>query len=132
LTAAVENELSHRGSALILDCHSFPSAPLAYELDQDPDRPDICLGTDAFHTPSALIESARQAASKEGFTCQINRPFSGTVVPNRYLEKDKRIVSIRIEVNRSLYMDEDSAERSYRYDECKASLARIIETIRMG
>ncbi len=28
--------------------------PLPSELDQDPDRADICLGTDNFHTPLRL------------------------------------------------------------------------------
>ena len=53
---ALENEvqkmLDHFDLSLILDCHSFPSKPLPYELDQDPDRPDICLGSNSFTLPS--------------------------------------------------------------------------------
>jgi N-formylglutamate deformylase len=42
---AIEDEaaslLDSFGMCLILDCHSFPSEPLPYELNQDPNRPDI-------------------------------------------------------------------------------------------
>ena len=129
LTEATENELNHCGTALILDCHSFPSRPLAFECDQDPDRPDICLGTDPFHSPPALIETARQAVTDEGLTYRLNRPFNGTIVPSRYREQDQRVSSIMVEVNRSLYMDEGTGEKSGQYEQCRASLGRIIGKI---
>lgn len=82
LTKAVARGLANSGAALVLDCHSFPSRPLPYELDQDPHRPDICIGTDAFHTPDRLVEVARRAVADEGLTCRVNRPFAGTMVPS--------------------------------------------------
>jgi N-formylglutamate deformylase len=50
LSRAVEDELNAQGLSLIVDCHSFPSTPLPYEMDQDPSRPDICIGVDHFHS----------------------------------------------------------------------------------
>ena len=130
LNEATGSALRQNGAVLILDCHSFPSAPLPYELDQDADRPDICIGTDSFHTPPDLIEIARGAVVGEGLTCRINKPFDGSLVPNRFLEQDKRVSSIMIEVNRSLYMDEGSGERSSQYDQCRSAVGRIIQQIR--
>jgi N-formylglutamate amidohydrolase len=132
LTEATENELNRCGSAFILDCHSFPSRPLPFEFDQDPDRPDICIGTDDFHTPPDLLEITRQAVTDEGLTCQVNRPFSGSMVPSRYYGRDPKVSSIMIEVNRSLYMDEGTGERSAEYGTCRASVGRIIGSIRKG
>ena len=130
LNAATERELDRHGLALILDCHSFPSRPLPYELDQDPDRPDICIGTDAFHTPEHLLEVAEQAVTDEGLTCGVNRPFSGSMVPSRFYGRDRRVSSIMIEVKRSLYMDEGSGVRSFQYFGCRASVGRIIGKLR--
>ncbi len=79
LNGATERELDRHGSVLILDCHSFPSRPLQFEFNQDPNRPDICLGTDAFHTPEHLVEVAGQAITDEGFTYRINSPDGGRV-----------------------------------------------------
>ena len=130
LNEAAEHEFQQHGAALVLDCHSFPSAPLPYELDQDPNRPDICFGTDEYHTPPDLFEIGRQAVTDEGLTCEINRPFSGSIVPSRYHCRDSRVFSIMVEVNRSLYMDEGTGVRSSQYERCRASLGRIIFKIR--
>jgi len=54
LTNLVDDCLIKFGTSLILDCHSFPSVPRPYEPDQKKNRPDICIGTDAYHTPDAL------------------------------------------------------------------------------
>jgi N-formylglutamate amidohydrolase len=60
LEAAVTTSLKRHGHCTILDMHSFPSRPLPYELDQGRDRPDICLGTDEFHTPERLTDELVQ------------------------------------------------------------------------
>src|SRR3954462_3005611 len=61
LTALVAAALRADGRCLVLDGHSFPSTPLPYEPDQDPDRPDICIGTDDFHPPEPLRDKAIDA-----------------------------------------------------------------------
>ncbi len=91
---------------LLPDCHSFPSALPPFEPDQVTNHPDTCIVTDKFHTPPDLVEIVQCAVSDEGFYCCINIPFGGCLVPNRFLEQDKRVPSIVFEVNRSLYMDE--------------------------
>src|ERR1700691_4551075 len=53
LERAVNDVVTRSGLCLIVDCHSFASVALPYELDQTSERADICVGTDPFHTPSA-------------------------------------------------------------------------------
>jgi N-formylglutamate deformylase len=76
LTDAVERALAARGTCLVLDAHSFPTRPLPYEDDQDPDRADICIGTDASHTPAWLRDAAAAAFEALGWTVAIDRPSS--------------------------------------------------------
>jgi N-formylglutamate deformylase len=111
LDTATHALLDEFGKCLILDCHSFPSQALPYELDQDPHRPDICLGTDSFHTPLPLIELLEGFLRSYGLTVVRNRPFEGTYVPLRFLGKDPRARSIMIEINRRLYMNEETGEK---------------------
>jgi N-formylglutamate deformylase len=54
LSNAVENAIKCHGRCLIIDCHSFPKKALPYEKSQDANRPDICIGTEGYHTPKKL------------------------------------------------------------------------------
>lgn len=131
LNEAAGSELRRYGTAFILDCHSFPSTPLPYEMDQDPDRPDICIGTDPFHTPPEITETMQQVVAAEGLTYRTNRPFDGCLIPSRFYEEDKRVSGIMIEVNRSLFMDEATGDRSDQYEACREMLGRIVQKIRL-
>lgn len=120
----VEECLSQYGRCLIIDCHSFPSKPLPYVLNQDPKRPDICIGTCEFHTPKRLIDYALEWASP--YSVYLNRPFSGTFVPSEYYLQDKRVSSIMVEVNRSLYMDELNGPKTEGFNKIKSLLSNFI------
>jgi N-formylglutamate deformylase len=111
LTAAVKTALASRVRCLIIDCHSFPSVPLPCEPDKSPDRPDICLGTDAFHTPGRLVSEAENLFKTAGFSLKLNSPYEGTIVPLDYYRTNKSVSSLMIEVNRRLYMDEKTGHK---------------------
>lgn len=116
---------------MIIDCHSFPSTPLPYEEDQNPDRPEICIGTDSFHTSSWLEEKVAMGFDRLGFSVEINRPFAGSIVPMRYFQKDSRVSSVMIELNRKLYMDEFIGKKNHRFDELKNILQRKIRGLEL-
>lgn len=103
----VKEKLEAHGKCLIIDGHSFPAIPLPYELDQNPSRPDICIGTDDYHSPQKLVDALVTAFTAKGYTVAINRPFSGSIVPLKYYRKDNRVMSVMIEINRRLYLDEN-------------------------
>jgi N-formylglutamate amidohydrolase len=134
LTEAVEAAARRWGSCLVVDCHSFPSSPLPYELDQSPGRPEICLGTDAFHTPAPLAAVAVGLFRDAGFRVQLDRPFSGALVPATHYQRDTRVMAIMVEVNRSLYMNEGSGERLATFGEIasrlRSAVTRLIEAAR--
>lgn len=125
----VEGILKQFDRCIIIDCHSFPSKPLPYELDQDPNRPDICIGTDSFHTPKELIALVMSFCEANGVKVAFDKPFAGTYVPLVYLEIDKRVSSIMIEVNRSLYMNEATGDRSNRFSQTKETIDDLIKEV---
>jgi N-formylglutamate amidohydrolase len=122
LGSLVEAALGRTGRSLIIDAHSFPSSPLPCDLDQTPLRPDICIGTDPFHTPEPLARMAAETFRQLGWTVELNRPYAGTIVPARFHRKDARVHSIMVEISPALYMDEHTGERSADFD---ALCARI-------
>ena len=128
--------LDAHGRCLIIDCHSFPTKPMPCDLDQTPERPDYCIGSDGFHTPSRIVQAATDAiealdhvAGGGKHTVLVNRPYAGSIVPSDYYGRDPRVCSMMIEVNRALYMNEESGERSAGFEKCKTDLTQVLESV---
>ena len=110
LSSLVDETLAASGECLVLDCHSFGTLPLPSERDRSPDRPDVCVGTDAFHTPDALAQALEDALRARGFRVRRDSPFTGALVPAERYQRDRRVRSVMLEVRRGLYCDETTGE----------------------
>jgi len=107
LEAAVADALAAHGQCLVIDCHSFPSEALPYERAEPRAwRPDICIGTDAFHTHEWLAESFLAAFEEAGWRVARDTPFSGAIVPASRYRQDARVAAVMVELRRGLYLDE--------------------------
>ena len=124
----VNNSLVKNNSAIIVDCHSFTSVPRVYELEQDSNRPDICIGADEYHTPVELVEILKNNFEKLGYSVEVNTPFSGSIVPFAYYKKDRRVTSVMIEVNRKLYMNEETYQKNKNFSLVSKDISRSIIT----
>jgi len=108
LSELVENKLKENTNrVIIIDCHSFSDVPFNTDLDKTENRPDICIGTDDFHTPENLKLYIVNKFKELGYTVKINSPYSGTMVPKEYYKENGNVQSIMIEINRKLYMDDN-------------------------
>ena len=128
LTDAVSEALSNHKRCLIIDCHSFPAKPFRYETNLSP-RPDICLGTDSFHTPVWLRDLAGELFGKAGLSVKIDSPFSGAMVPLSYYHTHGAVYSIMIEVNRALYMEEKSGRRNAKFEQTKNRVKAVVREL---
>ncbi len=128
LSALVGEMLDAFGRCLVMDCHSFASAPLTSEPDQDPDRPDVCLGTDPFHTPRGLVAGISAALEVEGFRVAVDRPFSGALVPLPWHCTDARVASVMLEVRRGIYADETTGHPLPAFDDVARRLRRAVSS----
>jgi N-formylglutamate deformylase len=121
------NDVAARlGACLILDCHSFPSVALPYELDQTGQRADFCIGTDPFHTPSSVRDVIVAAIKEAGYSVAIDVPFAGALVPLASYRRDRRVWSVMIEVNRRLYMDEHSGLKNRAFEQVRVLVGQLI------
>jgi N-formylglutamate deformylase len=130
LLREVELEFAKYGSALIVDCHSFPNHPLQCDINQSIDRPDFCIGTDPFHTPEALAQMVSMNIKKMGYDVQMNSPYEETLVPMAYYKKDRRAASIMIEINRRLYMNEITGIKAPVFDSMKEQIQNLLLSIK--
>lgn len=123
LEAAVGRALERHGRCVVIDCHSFPREPLPFE-DASLPRPDICIGTDAFHTPPALRDAFVEYFRAEGWCVGVDAPFRGAMVPSSRYQRDARVSSVMVEVERSLYLDRQSTAMNAEFAGVAARIQR--------
>ena len=99
LERLVEDRLEEAGEALIIDLLSYPRDPLPYELHSDQARPELCIGLDEFHLPGRPVKAAKAVWSG---SIEINQPFSGSYVPDRFYESDNLVRSMMLEIRRDV------------------------------
>ena len=115
------------GYAVIVDCHSFPSRALPYERRSPAEaRPEICIGTDSFHTPEWMAQSLLSFFAEAGYAVARDIPFAGALVPAEFYRQDARVFSVMIELRRDLYMDEETGERIPGFSRVRADITRGI------
>jgi N-formylglutamate amidohydrolase len=95
----------------------------------DPDRPDICPGSDPFHTSGVMLSRAVGLFGKAFENVKVNSPFSGAIVPLPFYNKDQRVSSLMIEINRRLLMDENTGEKLPRIDMVFQKTGEILEKV---
>ncbi len=130
LTEAVRRHLEQFDRALLIDGHSFSETVLPYEPKENIHlvRPEICLGADPYFTPAPLQNAAREYFTKAGLEVAVNSPFAGAIVPEPfYSQRDRRVRSLMIEVNRSLYMDEKTGKKKETFEEVKETVQGFLE-----
>jgi N-formylglutamate amidohydrolase len=60
-----------------------------------------------------------KSVETNGYTLGIDTPYSGSIVPMEYYQKDPRVTSIILEVNRRMYLNEPTNEKSQNYNKTK-------------
>lgn len=124
LTHLVDQKLNDNQFPLIVDCHSFADIPFKSDIEQGGERPDFCIGTDAFHTPKWLVDMAFTFLTNQGYSVKINYPYAGTIVPMKHYQKNENVHSIMIEINRKLYM-EDGIINDIKVKELNQLMSRL-------
>ena len=129
LEKVVANELSNKGSALIIDCHSFPQIPLKTSHHSAGYFPDFGIGTDSFHTPTQLVYHIVNFLQAEGYSIGIDIPYRGCIVPHTYYKKEARVYSIMIEINRRLYLDEKTRQKLPEFEKIGVLIKSLLREI---
>ena len=130
LTTEVEKQMQLYGNACIVDAHSFADIPFNRDLEKSTNRPDFNIGTDSFHTPQILVDLSVDFFEKHKHTIWFDKPYSGSIVPLEYYKKNPKVNSIMLEVNRKLYLNENSNIKSDNYNYTKDLVGEYLDLIR--
>ncbi len=114
------------GMCLVIDCHSMPSAP----GQRSQRSPEVVLGdvhgTSCSPQMTGFIETK---LTRLGLRVRRNDPYAGGYITRNYGRPRHNVHVLQIELLRSLYMDEARFEKSLRFDEVRAIMARMLSAL---
>ena len=111
LAELLETTRKRFGIAVLIDCHSMPSA----SMGQAPGgRPHFVLGDRFGASCDAKLTAlhARYVLQGAGYEVQVNRPYAGGFITEYYGNPARGVQSLQLEVNRGLYLDEANLSKS--------------------
>lgn len=115
------------GFAVLIDCHSMPAN---IRVSENATRPDFIVG-DRFGTSASKALSARaiRVLRGMGYAVSHNKPYAGGFITEHYGRPDRALHAVQIEVNRGLYMNENTYEKSAGFDALCDDLAAFSKVL---
>jgi N-formylglutamate deformylase len=110
--AAIDAAHARHGYSIHLNCHSMPEIAGSHATEFPGEKhPDFVLGNRDHSTSSeALLLFIREHLLRMGYSVALNHPYKGVELVRRYGEPAKGRHSVQVEINRALYMNEETIE----------------------
>lgn len=122
LTDLLHATRSRFGVAFLLDCHSMPS-----QQGERGGWPDFVLG-DRFGASCAseITRLAQGFLKSLGYRVALNKPYAGGYITEHYGRREQGIHVLQIEIDRSLYMNEETFDKSPAFAGLQWDVSRLI------
>jgi len=131
LRALSEQTRSRHGRVWHLNLHSMPSN--AYQrLGLASDRPlaDVVLGDlRGVSCSAAFTRCVAEAFESLGYSVAINDPYVGQDLLREHGRPEEGSESLQIELNRKLYLDEATRERSARFERMRQDIDLVLRQV---
>ena len=115
------------GIAVLIDCHSMPSAVRGLGGRE---RPDVVIG-DRYGASCApaLADLVCDIFASLGYSVCRNKPYAGGYITEHYGKPAHGLHALQIEVNRALYLDEQTLEKHDGFGHLRDSLAGFVDSL---
>ncbi len=112
------------GCAVLIDCHSMPNNARGAHA------PDVVLG-DRFGASChpSVTALAEATLRRMGYRVARNAPFAGGHTTQTYGRPAAQAHALQVEVNRGLYLDERTLERTSGYARIRSDMTRLAEAL---
>jgi N-formylglutamate deformylase len=114
------------GAAILIDCHSMPSAA---GRDDRP-RADIVLG-DRYGTSCVMpvMETVETTLRGLGYNVSRNKPYAGGFITEHYGNPGTGLNAVQLEINRALYMDERHFAKTASFGQVASDLETLSDRL---
>lgn len=123
LSELVRTYVERFGRVVLADVHSMPSCGAPGKDGARPVRPDVILGDNLGKACDAyVIDPLEDVFRRAGYSVVRNHPYQGGYITRHYGAPRRGVQAIQIEVNRRLYMDEETSS----YDSDRAAAVQSV------
>lgn len=118
------------GEAILVDCHSMPHEAVDGVVRAGRPRPEIVLG-DRFGAAAdtGIVDQIESAFLDAGLKVARNTPFAGAYTTSHYGRPSRRQHAVQIEIDRSLYMNEQMIRPNNNFAAFRSLLRGVIGQI---
>lgn len=120
---------SEFGFAVLIDCHSMPSAKNHNQQDL---RSDFVIG-DRYGTSISgdYVKNTMEILGSMGYRVAVNKPYAGGFITEHYGRPKDGLYAMQIEINRGLYMDEQLMVKSDGFQKLQEDLGEFVRQLMM-
>jgi N-formylglutamate amidohydrolase len=130
LERLIDETRAQFGFCILIDCHSMPSVGGPTDHDAGQARVDFVLG-DCFGASCMprLTEAAERALIGLGYVVTRNNPYAGGFTTRHYGRPGAGVHALQIEINRALYMVEETIEPNEYLSALSSHASQLIEAL---
>jgi len=130
MTDAIEAASGRFGAVWHVNCHSMPSSCGPHVQVSDWDRADFVLGDrDGTTCDIGFRRMVQGTLERMGYGVRVNDPYKGVELVKRFGRPREGRHSLQIEINRRLYMDENTLTPHAGFARLKADMDRLVAAI---
>ena len=131
VAGAIDAAHAAHGYSIHVNCHSMPAVASSHATNFPGEKhADFVVGDRDGSTASpALSQLVCTHLTALGYRVAYNHPYKGVELVRRYSDPAGHRHSIQLEINRKLYMNEETLELTAGFDALKAHLRSLVELL---
>ena len=132
LESLLDQAYQRSGAVWHVNCHSMPAITdeMSPEGEAGLERPDMIIGTqDGTTSGPEFTERVRATLSGFGYDVRVDEYFKGVELIRAFSDPAVDRHSLQIEINRGLFMNEETGERSENYGTLRAHITGLVEAL---
>ena len=128
---AIDAAHARHGYSIHINCHSMPAVASSHATDfPGLVHADFVLGNrDNTTASAALVLSIKELLGQQGYSVAINHPYKGVELVRRYGNPAQHRHSVQVEINRKLYMREDTLEITPGFSLLQVHLRAMVQLL---
>ena len=129
--SAIDAAHARHGYSIHINCHSMPAISSSHATDfPGLVHADFVIGNrDNTTSSKELVLFIQEQLAQHGYSVEINHPYKGVELVRRYGKPEQHRHSVQLEINRKLYMDENTLAMHVGFEALQGYLQSLVQQL---